>query len=58
MNDYKTAATMNGGQRARFLKTGGIVAFIVLVLYIIAPRDGLARAGGGCLWRATRDHVC
>lgn len=37
---------MNGGQRARFLKTGGIIAFIVLILYFIAPKDGLSRAGG------------
>lgn len=42
MNDFKTAATMNGGQRARFLKTGGLIAFVVLVLYFVAPRDGLA----------------
>lgn len=46
MNDFKTAATMNGGQRARYLKTGGFIAFVILVLYFIAPRDGLARAGG------------
>ena len=46
MNDYKTAATMNGGQRARYLRIGGIIAFIVLILYVIAPRDQLARAGG------------
>lgn len=46
MNDYKTAATMNGGQRARYLKTGGIIAFVLLVLYFIAPRDGLTRASG------------
>ncbi|KAF2438994.1 guanosine-diphosphatase [Karstenula rhodostoma CBS 690.94] len=45
MNDFKTAATMNGGQRARYLKTGGFIAFVILVLYFIAPRDGLARAG-------------
>lgn len=51
MNDYKTAATMNGGQRARLLKTGGIISFIVLILYFIAPRDGLARAGGMCAMR-------
>ncbi|KAF1957713.1 hypothetical protein CC80DRAFT_32570 [Byssothecium circinans] len=43
--DYKNGA-MNGGQRARILKTGGIIAFIVLALWYIAPRDGLARAGG------------
>ncbi|OAG03113.1 uncharacterized protein CC84DRAFT_1097332 [Paraphaeosphaeria sporulosa] len=44
MNDFKTAATMNGGQRARYLKTGGFIAFVLLVLYFIAPSDGLARA--------------
>lgn len=45
MNDLKNGA-MNGGQRARYLKTGGIIAFIVLVLYFIAPSDSLQRAGG------------
>ncbi|KAF2646146.1 guanosine-diphosphatase [Massarina eburnea CBS 473.64] len=42
--DYK-GNNMNGGQRARFLKTGGIIAFIVLLLWYIAPSDGLAKAG-------------
>ncbi|KAL5465770.1 hypothetical protein PMIN07_003908 [Paraphaeosphaeria minitans] len=51
MNDFKTAANMNGGQRARYLKTGGLIAFVLLVLYMIAPSDGLARAGG--MWPAT-----
>lgn len=55
MNDFKTAATMNGGQRARYLKTGGFLAFLALVLYLIAPRDGLARAGGTWPATATRD---
>jgi guanosine-diphosphatase len=45
MNDLKNG-TMNGGQRARYLKTGGIIAFIFLVLYFIAPRDSITRAGG------------
>jgi guanosine-diphosphatase len=45
MNDLKHS-TMNGGQRARYLKTGGIIAFIFLVLYFIAPSDSLTRAGG------------
>ncbi|CAI6341210.1 unnamed protein product [Periconia digitata] len=45
MNEYK-GSVMNGGQRARFLKTGGIIAFIVLVLYFIAPKDGLSRTSG------------
>ncbi|KAF2466162.1 uncharacterized protein BDR25DRAFT_238032 [Lindgomyces ingoldianus] len=41
MNDLKGAA-MNQGQRTRYLKTGGIIAFILLVLYFIAPRDGIS----------------
>jgi guanosine-diphosphatase len=45
MTDFKGGA-MNGGQRSRFLKTGGIIAFIILLLWYIAPRDGFARAGG------------
>lgn len=45
MNDYKVS-TMNGGQRVRFLKTGGIIAFIFLILYFIAPKDSLSKAGG------------
>lgn len=44
MTDYKGGAVMNQGQKVRYLKTGGIIAFILLVLYFIAPRDGLSRA--------------
>jgi hypothetical protein len=43
MTDYKGGAVMNQGQKVRYLKTGGIIAFILLVLYFIAPRDGLSR---------------
>ncbi|KAF1847210.1 guanosine-diphosphatase [Cucurbitaria berberidis CBS 394.84] len=46
MNDYKSGAVMNQGQRLRYLKTGGVIAFILLVLYFVAPRDGLSRARG------------
>jgi guanosine-diphosphatase len=50
MSDYKGSAIMNQGQRLRYLKTGGIIAFILLVLYFIAPRDGFSKvthpAGG------------
>lgn len=42
MTDYKGNA-MNAGQRARYLKTGGIIAFIVLILYFFAPRDAISR---------------
>ncbi|KAF2202774.1 hypothetical protein GQ43DRAFT_368319 [Delitschia confertaspora ATCC 74209] len=42
MTDFK--GTMNQGQRMRYLKTGGIVAFIILVLFYLAPRDGLRSA--------------
>lgn len=42
MGDYKGSPIMNQGQRLRYLKTGGIIAFILLVLYFVAPRDGLS----------------
>lgn len=45
MSDYKNGA-MNGGQRLRYLKIGGIAAFLLLVLWFVAPRDAVARAGG------------
>ncbi|KAF1999825.1 hypothetical protein P154DRAFT_466800 [Amniculicola lignicola CBS 123094] len=38
MNEIK-GGVMNGGQRARYLKTGGIIAFILVILYFVAPRD-------------------
>lgn len=31
---------MTGGQRARLLKTGGVIAFVVLLLYSFTSRDG------------------
>ncbi|KAF1345818.1 nucleoside phosphatase GDA1/CD39 [Delphinella strobiligena] len=31
---------MNQGQRARYIKTGGILAFVLLVLFFIIPRSG------------------
>lgn len=43
MSDFKGSAMMNQGQRLRYLKTGGIIAFVLLVLYFVAPRDGLSR---------------
>lgn len=46
MNDYKGGSIMNQGQRLRYLKTGSVIAFILLVLYFVAPRDGLSRPGG------------
>jgi len=48
MNELKTGA-MNGGQRTRYLKTGGVIAFILLVLYFITPSDSLSKAGGRLL---------
>ena len=30
---------MTGGQRARLLKTGGVIAFVVLLLYLFTSRD-------------------
>jgi guanosine-diphosphatase len=49
MSDFKNGA-MNQGQKVRYLKTGGIIAFIIVLLYFFAPRDGLTRevaSGGG-----------
>ncbi|KAH4212101.1 hypothetical protein HBI24_227120 [Parastagonospora nodorum] len=43
MGDYKGSNIMNQGQRLRYLKTGGVIAFILLVLYFIAPSDRLSR---------------
>jgi hypothetical protein len=42
MTDYKGGA-MNQGQRVRYLKTGGIIAFVILALYFFAPRDALSK---------------
>jgi len=47
MHDYKNASTMNQGQRLRYLKTAGLLAFVLLVLYTVAPRGG----------RSTASHV-
>ncbi|KAH7552252.1 hypothetical protein BM1_09114 [Bipolaris maydis] len=46
MNEHKGGAVMNQGQRLRYLKTGGVIAFILLVLYFIAPSDRIPRPGG------------
>lgn len=43
MTDFKGGAVMNQGQKVRYLKTGGVIAFILLVLYFIAPRESLSR---------------
>jgi guanosine-diphosphatase len=43
MSDFKGSAMLSQGQRMRYLKTGGIIAFVLLVLYFVAPRDGLSR---------------
>ncbi len=39
LEGYKEAS-MTGGQRARLLKTGGVIAFVVLLLYLFTSRDG------------------
>ncbi|KAF2259266.1 guanosine-diphosphatase [Lojkania enalia] len=42
MTDFKGAG-MNQGQKLRFLKTGGIIAFVLLIFYFfVVPRDGIA----------------
>ncbi|KAJ9637797.1 Guanosine-diphosphatase [Coniosporium tulheliwenetii] len=38
MKDIQTV-WMNQGQRARYLKTGGIIAFLILVIFYLAPGD-------------------
>jgi len=43
MNDIKVAG-MNQGQRMRYLKAGGIIAFICLIFFFLAPKE---RLGGG-----------
>lgn len=43
---------MTGGQRARLLKTGGVIAFVVLLLYLFTSRDG---AGVGDMVKGMRD---
>lgn len=39
MNDFKSSAgsTMNQGQRTRYLKAGGIIAFILCVFFFLSP---------------------
>lgn len=39
LEGYKEAS-MTGGQRARLLKTGGVIAFVVLILYLFTSKDG------------------
>jgi guanosine-diphosphatase len=51
MGDYKSSSIMNQGQRLRYLKTGGVIAFILLALYFLAPRDGLSKG------RQTSGHI-
>lgn len=46
MNDHKGSAVMNKGQRLRYLKTGGVIAFVLFVLYLIAPGSSIPRPGG------------
>lgn len=46
MNDIK-ASGMNQGQRTRYLKAGGLIAFICLVFFFIAPRERLGGADQG-----------
>ena len=38
LEGYKEAS-MTGGQRARLLKTGGVIAFVLLLLYLFTSRD-------------------
>ena len=47
MYEGKRAAWMNHGQRARYVKTGCVVAFVLILLYYISPTrgDGTTSAG-------------
>ena len=55
MGDYKGGSIMNQGQRLRYLKTGGLIAFVLLALYFIAPRSGLSRSMFNTM--PTRGHM-
>lgn len=39
-------ASMTGGQRSRYLKTGGLIAFLLLCFYLLSSRDGAASVKG------------
>lgn len=45
MSEKARTAWMNQGQRARYLKTGAIVAFVLLVLYYISPTTTSSTSG-------------
>ncbi|KAF4307707.1 Nucleoside phosphatase GDA1/CD39 [Botryosphaeria dothidea] len=49
MNDYKvgggSSSTMNQGQRTRYLKAGGIIAFILIIFFYLAPGHSQSAAG-------------
>jgi len=44
MKDKVSAAWMNQGQRARYIKTGCVIAFVLLIIYYLAP-GGSSYAG-------------
>ncbi|KAF2138772.1 uncharacterized protein K452DRAFT_255628 [Aplosporella prunicola CBS 121167] len=47
MNDYKVGGgNMNQGQRTRYLKAGGIIAFIIIVFFFLAPGHSGPTASG------------
>lgn len=45
MSEKVRNAWMNQGQRSRYLKTAGVVAFVLLVLFYIAPGSGGPNVG-------------
>ncbi|KAM0722806.1 hypothetical protein Q7P37_002248 [Cladosporium fusiforme] len=47
MSEKIKNAWMNQGQRSRYLKTAGVVAFVLLVLFYIAPGGGDASSSTG-----------
>ncbi|KAK3066400.1 Guanosine-diphosphatase, partial [Teratosphaeriaceae sp. CCFEE 6253] len=48
MKDHVTAAWMNQGQRARYIKTGCVVALVLLALFYLVPGSG-STSGGSTL---------
>lgn len=53
-DDYENGATayssksswMNGSQRSRYLKAGGLIAFVILIFYFLAPSESISYVQG------------
>lgn len=57
MSDRVSTAWMNQGQRARYVKAGCLVAFVLLVIYYLAPTSSYAPSVGGTVGNAGGDPV-